>query len=325
MTGDVCPNCSTPVTGPYCAQCGQRHGPIRASLRRILADALEDQFSVNATLPRTLKALLIYPGELTREYLNQRIARYIPPVRLYLSRSLIFFLLVSFVTGAGRVFSGTGGDTAAGDSIRAAVADSIMAEVLPRVDSALVRAAVPRDPDPNPDPDRDAGRGGVQINIANDGRDNIDINLGNERLNRYFEARLEALVAMPPDQMKREVIDGFIENAPKVIFILLPIFALLLKIFYFRRFYVEHFIFALHLHAFTFTVFTIILLLPDWIPFVTGLLLLWIPIYALVAMKRVYGQGMFLTLVKWWTLGCAYMALLGFGIVGALLAAVATL
>jgi len=306
--GAVCPNCSTPVTGPYCAQCGQRQGIARASLWRILADALEDQLNVNAALPRTLKLLLIHPGELTREYFQQRIVRYIPPVRLYLVSSITFFLLLSFLAGNDPVqFAGDG----------MAAADSAEVAALQAADSMVTRASGPRT--------EGTGRtepGGFRMNLDDDGAP-VDVNLGNERLNRWFEKRIETLRQMPREQVGREVRKGFFENAPKVMFVLLPFFALLLKIFYFRRYYVEHFIFALHLHAFAFAIFTIVLILPDVIPYVSGVLLAWIPIYTLLAMKRVYGQGLFRTVVKWWTLGVAYSVLLVFGIVGAVLVTLA--
>lgn len=319
--GDVCPNCSAPATGPYCAQCGQRQGAVRVSLRRILADALEDQFSVNAALPRTLKSLLIHPGALTREYFNHRIARYIAPVRLYLISSVIFFLLLSLITGP--KLHVTASTDVASDSVSAT--DSVAATG----DSSMVaeRAAAPVKSDADPDPDvapDSAGRARPNFGVQISGGENISVNLGNERLNHYFEQRIRTLTAMPREQMIREIADGFLEQAPKAVFIMLPMFALLLKVLYFRRYYVEHFIFALHLHAFTFVIFTILLILPDQVP-MTWLLVAWIPVYTLIAMKRVYGQGMFRTLVKWWTLGVTYTVLLAFASVGALLAALATM
>ena len=54
--------------------------------------ATEDLTHADSRLWRTLAALLFKPGHLTREFLAGRRARYLPPVRLYLVLSVLFFL-----------------------------------------------------------------------------------------------------------------------------------------------------------------------------------------------------------------------------------------
>lgn len=63
------------------------------SLRTLLREVLEDQLSLEARSPRTLHALLLRPGLLTADYREGRIARYVPPTRLYLVTGLVFFLV----------------------------------------------------------------------------------------------------------------------------------------------------------------------------------------------------------------------------------------
>ena len=60
------------------------------------------------------------------------------------------------------------------------------------------------------------------------------------------------------------VVAQLMDNLPIAMFVMLPIYALLLKIFYFgkHRYYVENLVFAAHLHTFAFLVFTVELLLP---------------------------------------------------------------
>src|SRR5687767_2191509 len=74
-----CLNCGDPTPGNFCRTCGQRKVEVHVSLGRMLMEALDDQFSINSALPRTLGALIARPGHLTREYMSGRIARYIPP------------------------------------------------------------------------------------------------------------------------------------------------------------------------------------------------------------------------------------------------------
>jgi hypothetical protein len=92
-----CLNCGDPTPGNFCRTCGQRKVEVHVSLGRMLLEALDDQFSINSALPRTMGALLARPGHLTREYMSGRIARYIPPFRLYLVTSVLFFLSLSLL------------------------------------------------------------------------------------------------------------------------------------------------------------------------------------------------------------------------------------
>ena len=77
-----------------------------------------------------------------------------------------------------------------------------------------------------------------------------------------------------------------LEYAPHMVFVLLPVFALLLKLLYIRRrrYYAEHFVFALHVHAFMFVMMTLIVVLP-W-DILNLPILLWIAVYIWLAMKR---------------------------------------
>ena len=92
--GLLCTNCGTALLGPYCSQCGQRHHdhPMH-SFWHFVQEATEDLTHADSRLWRTLYALLLRPGLLTREFLDGRRARYLPPVRLYLVVSLLFFLV----------------------------------------------------------------------------------------------------------------------------------------------------------------------------------------------------------------------------------------
>ena len=126
--------------------------------------------------------------------------------------------------------------------------------------------------------------------------------------------------------------DAVLSALPSTLFVLLPIFALMLKVAYFfkRRLYMEHLIVALHSHAFlclallaVFALSAVGTALP-----VTGgvmgllelLIALWMPIYLLLMQKRVYGQGWIMTLLKYGVLGVSYVMLLSLGVAFTMLA-----
>jgi len=90
-----CPNCAAPVTGPYCAQCGQETLIKVPTLREFGHEYLHTFVSLEGRLWRTLWLLVSRPGELTTEFLAGRRRRYVRPLPLYLSLSFVFFLLLA--------------------------------------------------------------------------------------------------------------------------------------------------------------------------------------------------------------------------------------
>ena len=127
--------------------------------------------------------------------------------------------------------------------------------------------------------------------------------------------------------------DAVLSVIPTILFVLVPVFALMLKGAFLlqRRLYMEHLIVALHSHAFMCLSLLLVLLAavpaetfaPDgtWInsvfDWVIALLLLWVPVHLLWMQKRVYAQGWPITLLKFALLGVVYLILLGLAIASA--------
>jgi hypothetical protein len=298
-----CLNCGDPTPGNFCRTCGQRKVEVHVSLGRMLMEALDDQFSLNSALPRTLGALLGRPGHLTREYMSGRIARYIPPFRLYLVTSVFFFLALSLLP-----------------DLRNPQVNLGTAVTLGGTDSAQVA----RPPTP-PAPDRRPGtaRPPTPPPPASDSWLDSKVKSGNPVIDSIANARLEHFRRMEPNEAVRQIISGFLGRVPQMMFVLLPIFAGMLMLLYVGsgRFYVEHFVFALHVHASAFVIYTAMIALVR-VPAVSSLLLCWLMLYVFLAMKKVYQQGWFVTGLKYTVLGFAYLCLLLVGTGLTLLAAV---
>jgi len=165
-------------------------------------------------------------------------------------------------------------------------------------------------------------------------------------LPRFINAKLNVLATHTFENLPRIRKDpkpfliGAFGSLPQVLFFLMPLFAMLLKVFYIfkRRLYMEHLIVALHSHSFIFLallLLTLIGLLRSWattaVPWLAGLLSLaifvlgwWIPIYLLIMQKRVYKQGWFFTIFKYLTIGLCYTIMVTLGILAALAISVAT-
>ena len=95
-TAEQCLNCGTPLGGQYCGQCGQRARSRLISIWELTREAFGDLLELDSRLWRTLIPLIIRPGQLTRDYLEGRRARFMPPFRTYLVLSIVFFLVAFF-------------------------------------------------------------------------------------------------------------------------------------------------------------------------------------------------------------------------------------
>ena len=95
----ACLNCGTPLHGPFCYYCGQPDKNLLRFFPVLVRDLLEDLLDFDSRFMRTIRPLLLHPGRLTRDYLDGRRFRYVPPMRLYIFSSMIFFILAATVAG----------------------------------------------------------------------------------------------------------------------------------------------------------------------------------------------------------------------------------
>jgi hypothetical protein len=299
LAPERCLNCGTLVTARYCSHCGQEHSHKVVSIWRLLGDFVEDVFSWDSRLLRTTGCLLFRPGLLTEEYNKGRRVRYLSPFRLYLYTSAIMFFLAAQHT----------------DSLPV----NLHAGPKDRHSSALVGDSIT------------INGGGINPRKTPEQYDTEQLRLPPDKRDSWFAHNMVrktlALRTMRTDEFEHRLITGTVQGAPKGMFLLLPLFALLLKIIYSRRsrLYIEHLVFALHCHAFVFALLAVDL---AWSAVrhggrnseaPVGLVLAAACVYQLAAMKRVYRQGWPKTVVKFGILGMAYSVLFLITMVGVIL------
>jgi hypothetical protein len=103
ITVDECPNCGAELKGAYCSECGQKAGHSNPSAHELLHEVWHEVLHLDGKLFATTRALLFRPGFLTREHFAGRRARYVPPLRLYLIFSVLYFGVVQLLPAdAGR-------------------------------------------------------------------------------------------------------------------------------------------------------------------------------------------------------------------------------
>jgi len=259
----TCKNCGATTNGNFCHQCGQATHLHVPSAREFLHEFMAHYVAIEGKLWRSLKLLLFKPGLLSREYIEGRRVRYVEPLRLYLSFSIIFFAMMK-LSGVEIMNVGARTDAPAAISAPAGTQPPQTGE---SAEFLKVRA------------DTVAWLGKRNPAVA-------------ERAARFLD--------LPEAQRKETAKRVFYSYTPYAIFLMMPVFALYLKLLYLGkgRRYGEHFLFALHSNAFAFLMLSLFIAADGW-NFVRFVLLTWLLFYLPTAMRRVYGGGRTVTALRW--------------------------
>lgn len=106
-----CLNCGAPLTGRYCAQCGQR-AHIHRSLPAFMGDFVAGVLNFEGKFWRTLPMLAWHPGILTRRYIEGQRARFISPIALFLFSVFLLFATIQLIGGPSGMSELTASDRA---------------------------------------------------------------------------------------------------------------------------------------------------------------------------------------------------------------------
>lgn len=345
-----CANCDARLSGPYCAQCGQHTRESARSMSTLFHDAWHVLTHVDGRFWQTLRRLAFSPGFLTNEYFRERRASYIPPFRLYLVLSLVFFGVASLtsafeqgpislqerpLTPADRAELERGAEAlaktreqlgAAGGG--GAVAGAVLGRVQQGVEEAARAAAAgdgttPTKPAATPSADRSAAAADDR-GIRWDTRQCDHVHVNPE----WLEAPLRDACRRAQQDGGRALAHAFVANIPKMMFVFLPLMAAVMLLLYWRprRYYVEHLVFYLHVHAALFLALTVLVIVgfaANSVPpleavtavlgFATSAYAAW---YVWRAMRVHYGNGRALTFAKFAIIGFCYLVFLAFSVAG---------
>ena len=311
-----CANCGAAVAERWCSRCGQDRGLTpHVPVGEILGEALGEALSVDSRMGRTVLPFFFRPGFLTAEYLAGRRVRYSSPLRLYLLTTVVFFLVAS--TGG----LGAGRAPGSGDRLfRVGFAGG--APAAPPAEAGATTVA------------RAAAETGAAVETidlydrAPERQHQLDEQLAELRrgglFSRLLADRLETLRHLPQDEANRRMGQSLLQQAPRVLFFLVPVMAALLALLHRRSglFYAEHLVFALHAHALGFALLVPGQLGPAWLGAAgAGATAL----HLLLAMRRVYRRPWPGTAWRFLVLTLLYLVALGLGMAAASLLALALL
>lgn len=380
-----CENCHQPLNGPFCANCGQEADSKLQYFWVVIMHLLDDIFSFDSRASRTVWPLITRPAFLTNEYFAGRRVRYVPPLRLYLFISIVFFITLKFFVGGDNNVININDQKSVITQVKKHIAALKVEQNLLKqqalqsqnvADITQLNADIARFDSYLSDLNSDYGVGNNK-KIIKITRKLVELELDKVKgeLPEDKKARFDALISSRLKAQKGEsdtedkaaltighneegtmsfdflsdennkqlnnfteeladkgekafnsdtgpLIEQIIGKLPQLMFILLPLFAVILKIMFIfsKRLYMEHLTVALHSHSFIFIAILLsemLDLLDDYLAatspsiasfsgIVAGGLLLWIPIYLFLMQKKVYKQGYFFTLVKFTIIGTIY-------------------
>ena len=337
-----CENCGAELQGHWCAQCGQAAIEYRRSFRYVVADLLNEFLNWDSKFFTTIALLILKPWRLTNEFLAGKRVRYVNPLRLYLLASILFFFAVNY--GA----KGINFDASKlGPKDRADLEAELKKEDLPPVAreklEALLRDSSPSPapspatnaPSPTPAPTASSDVASQPTESANEQKKEygkigerpfvaFDDAKSTTPFERWIEARAKEKMGEHGTKMGL-FISTLFSNLPYMMLCCIPLFALVLKLLYIRGriFYIDHLIYALHIHSFFYAGIMLIVLatigvtrfgpgaIAGWL-----IALLWIAFVTQIflSIRYVYRQGWFFSIFKFIFGGFVYLMVLLFAL-----------
>ncbi len=332
----ICLNCNTEVVGKYCHVCGQENIEPKESAWHLITHFFNDVTHFDGKFFSSLKYLILKPGFLSSEYLKGRRASYLHPIRMYVFTSFVFFLIVFLNAGHHEVQ-----DPQEMKAEYVQEKDSLLAELKAETDSARHEKILRK-------LDR-VNRGIIKMReieqiktydgidttgfarskntdaafTVNDRDyrnmkeyDSIQKQLPAEERDGWFMRQvakrgmeINKKVAYNGDEFMDKLKENMIHSVPKVMFISLPLVALLLQLLYIRRkdfFYVSHGIFIIHVYIAIFILILVTYLfgwlkdVSSWSLFnwLSGFTIIGMFYYLYKAMRNFYQQGRGKTVMK---------------------------
>jgi hypothetical protein len=318
-----CKNCEEPFKEgfEFCPHCGQKTNED-LTIGVLFYNTISNYFSFDARFLKSFIPLMFKPGYLAKEFIKGKRLLYLHPAQMYLFISVVFFFIFSF-TAREQQNSLNEEFQSAFDNKEADVIDSDVINVQDSLDRIEIKKALEQtkfltgmsqkeiDSIATLDnlPKKNAiNLGSFQVELDSllevGASDKIIYNeLGLKEDDGWFKRKFyEQGLKFYKAKDAGNIWGAFVDTVPIALFVLLPIFALIIKLLYFRKGrYAHHLVFSFYYFSFLFTVFSIIFGVnlfwdvPDSIDWLVALSTF---VYLFIGLKRFYGQGWFLSFFK---------------------------
>src|SRR6266404_2948831 len=358
-----CENCGQELRGHYCSNCGQAAVSYHRSFRHVVVDVLDSFLNWDSKFIRSLGLLLWKPGWLTNQFLEGKRVRFVHPLRLYLLVSIVFFLCARLIPVSDTrnikredmtpeqravfddkmaklkerqkkkhsIFSFTTDDNKKDQPAATATpSGSPLESVTPSEPKLPAEAQATPTP-----PELDAAINELVNDKVANGVDekqkkgpHLKFGPDNHEPKTPFEIWLEQRIKdqIGPDGERGKLfLQTLRSNLSTMMLFCIPLFAFILKILYLRqkRFYIEHLVYALNIHAFFYLATILVVLISIGLHRVMpgalqvlitiGLSIL-VVVQVFLSIRRVYRQGWFASLFKFGFGGFIYLFVLVLGV-----------
>ena len=324
----ACKNCEEhyELGFEFCPHCGQKTTED-LTVGVLFYNTISNYFSFDARFFKSFSPLMFKPGILAKRFIEGKRLLYLHPAQMYLFISVVFFFLYSF-----KVREASQSINKALQEIDVKTTDSTNILTNPiALDSTAVKffsESLKENQAFTGMKDEDVQKLDSLIN-SNGNQDKLNKSLTFD----FSQKRVDSLIALEesdetiykemgmsdnPNFITKQfysqmlkfykqkeggsILQSLYDTIPIALFVLLPIFAFLLKLFFFRKGpFSHHLVFSFYFFSFLFTVFSIILCVnylwevPDSLD---TILVLFTFFYLFFAIKRFYGQGWFLSFFK---------------------------
>ena len=317
---ESCLNCGTKLTDVFCHHCGQKDIPRRQTLGELWINFISSFWSFDGKFFLTTRYLITRPGFLAMEYSKGKRESFYHPARMYVFISFVFFLIYFSLPsddkkGTQLTVQNNNENAKAVDENENVSVDSILNAVAAK-DTTLKKVfEQPWVDSVKKEVKKKKGGKKVGFNLQKMEYKSIRAYDSSQRLlpvdqrDGWFKMRivyrgieLNNRYGDDTGAFGKEFSKAFSDNFSKILFYLLPIFALILKLLYVRRdyFYSEHLVFSIYYYNFFYfagSVQMLVNLIP-WLSWAGTLIGFWIFFYLLFAMKRMYQQSWRKTIFK---------------------------
>lgn len=328
---NTCLNCGHIVEERFCTHCGQENLEPKELASHLFRHFFEDITHYDSKVFVTIKDLLFKPGFLTKEYLAGKRVKYLHPIRMYIFISFLFF----FSMLASNHYK---------EKIEAAIGKQASDQTKNQIANNLYSMQQTKGDDPVADKIKDTV---ISQILKSNGLDSLRLHepyqftivgdIDYKKLKTY-DSTQQTLPAIKKDKSLKswffhrlkETVDRYGEGTveqiadktqhiiPKLMFFLLPMFALLLKLFYNRKkyLYIDHAIFSLHFHSAYFLlllVFDIIVKIFPALHDINDFEIILGFIYLVIALRKVYQQSTLRSAFKALGLVLLYTFCIGIG------------
>lgn len=310
QTMQQCKNCEETfdTSFDYCPYCGQETAD-NLTIGVLFSNTIDNYISIDARFFRSFGTLMTKPGVLARRFVDGKRLKYLHPAQFYLFISVIFFFIFSFTIRKA--------DSEVSEVIKKGMEQEINLDSIPVKQDSLALAEAKKVLKKS---QKTIGLTDKEIReidsvmTAEPEVVSVDIGFKRDKLDSLIavgaptEQKIKAMgMKEDADAVTRRfytqmlkfyeqrgggILQALYDTIPVAMFLLLPLFAVLLKLFYWKpAVFAHHLVFSFYFFTFIFTTFCTILLVnkvwevPSWLEMLITLSFL---IYLMIALRNFY-------------------------------------